>query len=245
MKEDQGGPEKESAKRKTAADERYPYTKEAGTEREGMARSERSALPTEGMGEKPEAGYWEGMKPQDSTDMAQNKSRFGVFEKEGGSGPTVIKPGRDFSKGKDPRSLNESGVYAEKDAKTWKDMAKSAESKDAEWCGTPSDESCEIVGAPTGASKRTAEKTAGTSEEAAPEGTQGQHWRGEPWAKNPKVGGKQTGTETEPGTSGQHWRGEDMPPEKKAGGEPDPNRQQRTGGESQKLGKSTEQEDRK
>jgi hypothetical protein len=130
MKEDQGGSEKESATRKAAADERYQYTKEAGIEREGMARSERSALPTEGMGEKPEAGYWDDMSPKDSTDMAQNKSRFGVFEKEGGSGPTVIKPGSDFGKGKDPRSLNQSGVYADKDAKTWKDMAKSDDGKD-------------------------------------------------------------------------------------------------------------------
>ncbi len=190
MKEEQGGSEKESAKRKAAADERYTYTKEAGIEREGMARSKQSALPTEGMGEKPDAGHWDDMDPNDSTDMAQNKSRFGVFEKEGGSGPTVIKPGRDFGKGKDPRSLNQSGVYAEKDAQTWKEMAKSADGKDAEWCGTPSDESCEILGAPTGASKKTAEKTAAKGEETAPAGTQGQHWRGEPWAKNPKVGGK-------------------------------------------------------
>ncbi len=33
---------------------------------------------------------------------------------------------------------------------------------------------------------------AGAGEEMAPAGTQGQHWRGEPWAKNPKVGGKET-----------------------------------------------------
>lgn len=215
MKENQGESEKESAKRKAAADERYPYTKEAGIEREGMARSERSALPTEGMGEKPEAGYWDDMSPKDSTDMAQNKSRFGVFEKEGGSGPTVIKPGSDFGKGKDPRSLNQSGVYADKDAQTWKDMAKSSGDTDAEWSGTPSDESSEIVGAPTGASKKAMKKTGGTDEETGPEGTQGQHWRGEPWAKNPKVGGKEkTRTEDEQGTSGQHWTGEDMPPER-------------------------------
>ena len=135
-----------------------------------------------------------------------NKSQFGVFEKEGGSGPTVIKPGRDFGKGKDPRSLNQSGVYAEKDAQIWKEMAKSSGDRDAEWSGTPSDESSEIVGAPTGASKKASE---------TPKGTQGQHWRGEPWAKNPKVGGKET--ETGSGTSGQHWRGEDMPVERGAG----------------------------
>ena len=210
VKEDQGGSKKESAKGTPADDERYAYTKEAGIEREGMARSERSALPKTGMGEKPEAGYWDDMRPEDSTDMAQNKSRFGVFEKEGGSGPTVIKPGRDFGKGKDPRSLNQSGVYAEKDAEVWKKMAKSAEGENAEWCGTPSDESCEIVGAPTGASKRSAEQ--GGGEETVPAGTQGQHWRGEPWAKNPKVGGKE-----EEGPSGQHWRGDELPPERKTG----------------------------
>ena len=33
---------------------------------------------------------------------------------------------------------------------------------------------------------------AGAGEEMAPAGTQGQHWSGEPWAKNPKVGGKET-----------------------------------------------------
>jgi hypothetical protein len=154
------------------------------------------------------------MKPQDSSDMSMNKSRFGVFEKEGGTGASVAKQGTDFKK--DVRPMNQSGIYAEKDAQTWKDMAKSGEGKDAEWCGTPSDESCEIVGAPTGASKHATEKAGGTSEETATEGTQG-----------------------------QHWRGEDMPPEKRGGNEPDPNREQRTGGESPKLGKSTQQEDRK
>ncbi len=213
MKEDQGGSKKGSAKGTAAGDERYAYTKEAGIEREGMARSERSALPKTGMGEKPEAGYWDDMKPEDSTDMAQNKSRFGVFEKEGGSGPTVIKPGRDFSKGGDPRSLNQSGVYAEKDAKVWKEMAKTGEGKDAEWCGTPSDESCEIVGAPTGASKRAEEQAGEGGDETGPSGKQGQHWRGEPWAKNPKIGGK----EGEEGPSGQHWRGDELPPERKSG----------------------------
>jgi hypothetical protein len=53
----------------------------------------------------------------------------------------------------------------------------------------------------------------GTGEEA-PVGKKGQHWRGEPWEKNPKVGGKESAGETGEGTSGQHWRGEDMPPEK-------------------------------
>lgn len=213
MKEEKGGPKKESAKEKAAGDERYAHTKEAGIEREGMARSERSALPTEGMGEKPEAGYWDGMKPGDSSDMAQNKSRFGVFEKEGGSGPTVIKPGRDFSKGGDPRALNQSGVYAEKDAKVWKEMAKSAGGEDAEWCGTPSDDTCEIVGAPTAASKQATEQAGEGGDESGPPGKQGQHWRGEPWAKNPKVGGK----EEEAGPSGQHWRGDELPPEQKSG----------------------------
>jgi hypothetical protein len=52
-------------------------------------------------------------------------------------------------------------------------------------------------------------------EEDAPPGTSGQHWRGEPWAKNPKVGGR----ETETGTSGQHWRGEDMPVDRAKGTE--------------------------
>ena len=160
MKEEQGGSEKESAKKKAAADERYPYTKEAGIEREGMARSEQSALPTEGMGEKPEAGYWDDMNPKDSSDMSMNKSRFGVFEKEGGSGPTVIKPGRDFGKGKDPRSLNQSGVYAEKDAQTWKEMAKSAEARTPSGAGrrrtSPARSSARRRGR-----RRTAEKTGG------------------------------------------------------------------------------------
>ena len=213
--DERGGPGRGSPKRKTAGDERYAYTKEAGIEREGMARSRRSALPTEGMGEKPEAGYWDGMDPGDSTHAAQNKSQYGVFDKEGGSGPTVIKPGRDFGKGKDPRSLNQSGVYAEKDAEVWKKMAKSAEGENAEWCGTPSDESCEIVGAPTGASKRSAEQGGEGGDKTAPAGTQGQHWRGEPWAKNPKVGGKEE--EEEEGPSGQHWRGDELPPERKTG----------------------------
>lgn len=238
MTEEQSGHDKGLSKTKNIQTDQN--TRRAAEEREGMGQHERSALPTEGLGEKPAAGYWDQMKPEDSSDMSMDKSRFGVFQKEGGTGPAVAKQGTDYNK--DVRPMNQSGIYAEKDAKTWKDMAKSG--KDTEWCGTPSDESCEILGAPTGASKKTTEKTGGSSEETAPTGTEGQHWRGEPWAKNPKVGGKDT-TETEPGTSGQHWRGEDMPPEKKAGGEPDPNRQQRTGGESQKLGKSTEQEDRK
>lgn len=203
---EKGGPGKESAKGKAAGDERYAYTKEAGIEREGMARSRRSALPTEGMGEKPDAGYWDGMEPGDSTHVAQNKSQFGVFDKEGGSGPTVIKPGRDFGRGKDPRALNQSGVYAEKDAKIWKEMARSAEGKDAEWCGTPSDETCEIVGVPTGASKRAAKET-------TPKGQQGQHWRGEPREGNPEVGGR------EEGPSGQHWRGGELPSGRKGGAE--------------------------
>ena len=202
--DERGGPGRGSAKRKTAGDERYAYTKEAGIEREGMARSRRSALPTEGMGEKPEAGYWDGMDPGDSTHAAQNKSQYGVFDKEGGSGPTVIKPGRDFSRGGDPRSLNQSGVYAEKDAGVWKKMAESTEGKDAEWCGTPSDETCEIVGAPMGASKR-------ADGETAPTGKEGQHWRGEPRAENPKVRGE------EEGPSGQHWRGEELPSGRKGG----------------------------
>ena len=151
------------------------------------------------------------MKPQDSSDMSMDKSRFGVFEKEGGTGAAVAKQGTDFKK--DVRPMNQSGIYAEKDAQTWKDMAKG---KDAEWCGTPSDESCEIVGAPTGASKHASETTGGSGEKTAPAGTEGQH-RG----------------------------GEDMPSEARRGNEPDPNREQRTGGESQKLGKSTQQEDRK
>ena len=213
VKDEKNGPIKESAKEKGARDERYAHTREAGIEREGMARSERSALPTEGMGEKPDAGYWDDMKPGDSTDMAQNKSQFGDFEKEGGSGPTVIKPGRDFSKGGDPRSLNQSGIYAEKDAKVWKEMAKSAGGKDAEWCGTPSDDTCEIVGAPTGASKQAAEMAGKDGGESGPAGKQGQHWRGEPWARNPKIGGK----EGEEGPQGQHWRGDEPPPERKSG----------------------------
>ena len=213
VKEETGGPVKGPAKEKGARDERYAYTKEAGIEREGMARSERSALPKTGMGENPEAGYWDDMKPEDSTDMAQNKSRFGVFEKEGGSGPTVIKPGRDFSKGGDPRALNQSGVYAEKDAKVWKEMAKSAGGEDAEWCGTPADDTCDSGGAPTAASKQAAEKAGEGDDESGPAGKQGQHWSGEPWAKNPKVGGK----EGEAGPSGQHWRGDEPPPERKSG----------------------------
>ena len=92
-----------------------------------MGMNERSALPTEGMGEKPGAGYWDQMKPEDSSDMSMDKSRFGVFEKEGGTGPSVAKEGTDFKK--DVRPMNQSGIYAEKDAKTWKDMAKSGESK--------------------------------------------------------------------------------------------------------------------
>jgi hypothetical protein len=53
---------------------------------------------------------------------------------------------------------------------------------------------------------------AGASEEMAPAGTQGQHWRGEPWAKNPTVGGKESAEAeaeaargrmmTEPGAAG-------------------------------------------
>ena len=74
----------------------------------------------------------------------------------------------------------------------------------------------------------TGSTTGGTKEETAPAGKQGQHWRGEPWAKNPKVGGKETpGTETEQGTSGQHWRGEDMPLER--GRETGTERKQQTG----------------
>ena len=83
----------------------------------------------------------------------------------------MAKAGTDFKK--DVRPMNQSGIYAEKDAQTWKDMAKSGEGKDTEWCGTPSDESCEIVGAPTGASKHTAERTGGTGEETAPAGHAG------------------------------------------------------------------------
>ena len=213
MTDEQSGHDKNLSKTKNIQTDQN--TRRAAEEREGMARTERSALPKTGLGEKPEAGYWDQTDPKDSSDMSMDKSRFGVFEKEGGTGASVAKAGTDFKK--DVRPMNQSGIYAEKDAQTWKDMAKSGEGKDAEWCGTPSDETCEIVGAPTGASKRTAEETrgtGGTSEETAPTGTQGQHWRGEPWAKNPKVGGKET-TENEPGTAGQHWRGEDMPSEKK------------------------------
>jgi hypothetical protein len=147
------GPGKESAKRDTAAEKRYPYTKEAGIEREGK-------------GETHGAGYWDDMRPQDSSDLAQNRSRSGVFEKDGGSGPTVIKPGSDFGKGKDPRSLNHSGVYAEKDAKTWTDMA--------------------------GAAKVDWERPRSRGEESEPGGMQGQYWRGEPWSRNPDFGGRET-----------------------------------------------------
>jgi hypothetical protein len=190
-------------------------TRRAAEEREGMGKNERSALPKTGLGEKPEAGYWDQMRPEESSDMSMDKSRFGVFEKQGGTGAAVAKQGTDYKK--DVRPMNQSGIYAEKDAQTWKDMAKSGEGKDTEWCGTPSDESCEILGAPTGASKKSTETTGGTSEEMAPTGKEGQHWRGEPWAKNPKVGGKEK-TETGSETSGQHWRGDDMPPAKKKGG---------------------------
>jgi len=208
MTDEQSGHDKNLSKTKNIQTDQN--TRRAAEEREGMARTERSALPKTGLGEKPEAGYWDQTDPKDSSDMSMDKSRFGVFEKEGGTGASVAKAGTDFKK--DVRPMNQSGIYAEKDAQTWKDMAKSGEGKDAEWCGTPSDESCEIVGAPTGASKRTAGKIGETGEETAPAGTQGQHWRGEPWSKNPKVGGKETtGTETGSGTSGQHWRGEDMP----------------------------------
>ncbi|MEN6343506.1 MAG: hypothetical protein ABFC89_13220 [Methanospirillum sp.] len=186
MTEEQSGHDKSLSKTKNIQTDQN--TRRAAEEREGMGMHERSALPKTGMGEKPEAGYWDQMKPEDSSDMSMDKSRFGVFEKEGGTGASVAKEGTDYRK--DVRPMNQSGVYAEKDAKTWKDMAKGQDAG--------------------GASKGTSE----TGEETASTGTQGQHWRGEPWAKNPKVGGKET-TETEPGTSGQHWRGEDMPTEKK------------------------------
>ncbi len=213
MTDEQSGHDKRLSE--TQKTESKQDTRRAAEEREGMARHERSALPTEEKGEKPGAGYWEGMDPEDSSDMSMNKSRFGVFEKESSSGPTVIKPGRDFGKGKDPRSLNQSGVYAEKDATVWQEMKKSVEGEDAEWCGTPSDDTCEVIGAPTGTSKREAKGAGGASEESAPGGTQGQHWRGEPWSKNPKVGGKEAPGTGETGTQGQHWRGDELPPEKK------------------------------
>jgi hypothetical protein len=221
MTDEQSGHDKSLSKTRNI--ETDQNTRRAAEEREGMGKHERSALPKTGLGEKPEAGYWDQMRPEDSSDMSMDKSRFGVFEKQGGTGAAVAKQGTDFKK--DVRPMNQSGIYAEKDSQTWKDMAKSGEGKDAEWCGTPSDESCEIVGAPTGASKRATERgEQSTDEETAPAGTQGQHWRGEPWAKNPKVGGKKMETESGPGTSGQHWRGEDMPVEKKTGKQNDANR---------------------
>ena len=67
--------------------------------------------------------------------MSMDKSRFGVFEKEGGTGPSVAKEGTDFKK--DVRPMNQSGIYAEKDAKTWEDMAKSGESKAGGSKGAP------------------------------------------------------------------------------------------------------------
>ncbi len=185
MTEEQSGHDKGLSKTKNIQTDQN--TRRAAEEREGMGQHERSALPKTGMGEKPDAGYWDQMKPEDSSDMSMNKSRFGVFEKEGGTGPSVAKEGTDYNK--DVRSMNQSGIYAEKDAKTWKDMAKSGESK-------------------AGESKGASEK-----EEMGPEGTKGQHWRGEPWEKNPKVGGREM-TESGSGTSGQHWRGEDVPTEK-------------------------------
>jgi hypothetical protein len=186
MTEEQSGHDKSLSKTKNIQSDQN--TRRAAEEREGMGKHERSALPKTGLGEKPGAGYWDQMKPQDSSDMSMDKSRFGVFEKEGGTGAAVAKQGTDFKK--DVRPMNQSGIYAEKDAQTWKDMAKSGEGKDAEWCGTPSDESCEIVGAPTGASKKTTEKAGGTGEETAPAGTQGQHWRGEDMPSEKKSGGK-------------------------------------------------------
>lgn len=162
MTEEQSGHDKSLSKTRNIQTEQN--TRRAAEEREGMGKHERSALPTEGMGEKPGAGYWDQMKPQDSSDMSMDKSRFGVFEKQGGTGASVAKQGTDFKK--EVRPMNQSGIYAEKDAQTWKDMAKSGEGKDAEWCGTPSDESCEIVGAPTGASKQTREKTGSSGEES-------------------------------------------------------------------------------
>jgi hypothetical protein len=237
MSEEQSGHEKDLSKTKNIRTDQN--TRGAAERREGMGKNERSALPTKGPGEETDAGYWKDMKPGDSSDMSMDKSRFGVFEKEGGTGASVARQGTDFEK--DVRPMNQSGIYAEKDAQTWKDMAAA---KDADWCGTPSDESCEIVGAPTDRDNRTrasSGRTADTGGESPATGTRGQHWRGEPWAKNPKVGGKET--ENEAGRSGQHWRGDDVPGRGEQ--ETDPNRQQRTGGSDEKLGKSLQQEDRK
>ncbi len=217
----------------------------AAKEREGMAKHERSALPTEKMGGDPGAGYWEGMRPEDSSDMSMDKTRFGVFEKRDRTGPTVAAPAT--SSVSDVQPMNQSGLYAEKDSQVWKEMAKkgeSTESKDAEWCGTPSDESCEIVGAPTHASRRESGQSAGASEETTSAGIKGQHWKGEPWAKNPKVGGRETESETGPGTSGQHWRGEDVPEGRAAQEEPEASRQQRTGSEGEQLRKDTRPDER-
>jgi hypothetical protein len=136
MTEEQSGHDKSLSKTKNI--ETDQNTRQAAEERAGKAMTERSALPKTGLGEKPDAGYWDQTNPKDSSDMSMDKSRFGVFEKEGGTGASVAKQGTDFKK--DVRPMNQSGIYAEKDAQTWKDMAKSGEGKDAEWCGTPADE---------------------------------------------------------------------------------------------------------
>ncbi len=133
MTEEQSGHDKSLSKTKNIQTDQN--TRRAAEEREGMGMNERSALPTEGMGEKPDAGYWDQTDPKDSSDMSMDKSRFGVFEKEGGTGPSVAKQGTDFKK--DVRPMNQSGIYAEKDAKTWKDMAKSGESKEGGSKGAP------------------------------------------------------------------------------------------------------------
>jgi len=239
MTEEQSQQERDRAK--TRGVQTGENVRAAAGEREGAARGERDAPPTRKTGGDPGAGYWEGMRPEDSSDMSMDKTRFGVFEKRNDTGPTVARQGEDSPR--DVKPMNQSGLYAEKDNPVWKEMAKkgqSDEAKDAEWCGTPSDESCEIVGAPTrpSAAGREADRPGG-DDETPVTGKQGQHWRGEPWAKNPKVGGREKGGETGSETSGQHWRGDEPPEGRATREESDTSRQQRTSGEGEKRAPDT------
>ncbi len=125
MTEEQSGHDKSLSKTKNIQTDQN--TRRAAEEREGMGMNERSALPTEGMGEKPGAGYWDQMKPEDSSDMSRTSR--GSASSRRRAGRALPSPRRARTSKKDVRSMNQSGIYAEKDARTWKDMAKSGESK--------------------------------------------------------------------------------------------------------------------